>query len=323
MFSFKRIIYIKILIVFFQTHPSFFSQSLFAQNNTAKVSFYLPKHVNCFECARKLEDKGIIKEPWIFIGRCFLESRIVPGKYTFHQNTSIKEILKTITESKKYKVVIPEGYNVCEIIRYLNRQPFLMGAVFDMPQEGSLYPATYEAKYMESRSSVVRKMKENMQKKLYELWLKSDASPSKKIIVNQKVLVTLASVVEKETGTKEERSRVAAVFLNRLSKNMPLQSDPTVIYALTDGKRPLGRKLTRIDTRIESPINTYMNRGLPPKPIACPGMASLKAVLFPDETEELYFVANGEGGHHFGATLDEHNQNVKKWKQSQKDKQVS
>ncbi|MCK5167184.1 MAG: endolytic transglycosylase MltG, partial [Rhodospirillaceae bacterium] len=151
----------------------------------------------------------------------------------------------------------------------------------------------------------------DMSSLLNDLWVESKNSSQLKSI--DEVLV-LASIVEKETAIDDERPRVAAVFLNRIKKGMRLQSDPTVVYAITNGLGELGRELSRKDLAIESPFNTYKNSGLPPEPIANPGKASIEAVLAPATTAELYFVASGNGGHVFAVTLKDHNRNVAKWR---------
>ena len=184
-----------------------------------------------------------------------------------------------------------------------------------MPKEGSVLPDTYDFERGEDRAAVLARMQAAMRNYLAEAWPRR----AKDIAVdNIEDAVTLASIVEKETGVASERPRVAAVFLNRLRRGMKLQSDPTVIYAQTRGERPQDGPITRSDLQAEDPYNTYHVAGLPPGPIANPGLASLQAVVAPAETDDLYFVADGSGGHAFARTLAEHNRNVVRWRRLQR-----
>jgi UPF0755 protein len=186
----------------------------------------------------------------------------------------------------------------------------------EMPAEGSILPETYTYALDEERSAVVERMRQSMREVLDELWPKrADNLPVK----TRQEAVVLASIVEKETGLPEERPRVAAVFVNRLRRGMKLQSDPTVAYAITRGKRQMERPLRFKDLEIKDPYNTYYTKALPPGPICNPGRAALAAVLNPIETKELYFVADGTGGHVFANTLIEHNRNVEKWRKVQRE----
>ena len=185
----------------------------------------------------------------------------------------------------------------------------------EMPADGTLLPETYFFSRGDTRAQLLERMRKGMKEALAELWPARDGTVALK---SADEAVTLASIVEKETGLAAERPHVASVFFNRLAQGMPLQSDPTVIYALTGGKGPLGRALAHADLQVANPYNTYVNPGLPPGPIANPGRASLTAVLHPDSTNDLYFVADGSGGHAFAATLDAHNKNVAAWRQVQK-----
>ena len=218
------------------------------------------------------------------------------------------------------RLTIPEGFNVHEVRKLLIQVEGLRGNISEPFQEGELLPETYHYSFGDTRNSLVKRIKLTMQSTIKRLWPKREQGLP---ITKVSQFIILASIVEKETGLNEERRRVAAVFLNRLRLGMPLQSDPTVIYGLTKGRGNLGRPLTRKDLRDSNPFNTYVNKGLPPAPISNPGEESIKAVLNPVESEELYFVANGEGGHFFSKTLKDHNKNVAKWRKSQIDKKVS
>ena len=183
---------------------------------------------------------------------------------------------------------------------------------FDALKEGEFLPETYTFSRGEERQKIAAQGKLAMQKVLQQAWDGRDADLPLK---NKEELLILASIVEKETGVPEERPQVASVFVNRLKKGMLLQTDPTVIYAVTKGEYDLGRPLLRRDLEVDSPYNTYKYAGLPPTPICSPGAASIMAAAHPDKTPYLYFVASGTGGHNFARTLNEHNANVKKWRQ--------
>jgi UPF0755 protein len=177
--------------------------------------------------------------------------------------------------------------------------------------EGSLLPETYHYVYGDTRTALIERMAQAMRQVLAELW---DARAANLPYETPHQALVLASIVEKETGVTSERARVAAVFVNRLRRGMKLDADPTVIYALTNGTGPLDRELTRADLLEDDPYNTYRYAGLPPGPIACPGRAALEAALHPAETDELYFVADGKGGHLFAKTLEEHARNVAQYR---------
>jgi UPF0755 protein len=214
----------------------------------------------------------------------------------------------------QHSLTIPEGLTSQMIIDKLNQDDLLTGDAPPMPPEGSLLPDTYKYERGTTRSTMIRKMQEEQRQLVDQIWkqrapnlpLKSPAE-----------MVTLASIVEKETGQAEERPHVASVFINRLQKNMRLQSDPTVIYGMVGGKGKLDRSLTSADLGQPTRFNTYTIPGLPPSPIANPGRAAMEAVASPLATKDLYFVADGSGGHAFAPTLDEHNKNVARWRQLQ------
>jgi UPF0755 protein len=243
------------------------------------------------------------------------------GEYKFAPKISIADSIKLLQSGKTYQrqLTIPEGLTSFEIVELVNAAEAMEGTldISRLPAEGSLLPETYNYTHGDKRAAIIDRMAEAMKKTLAEYWTKRDP---KSPIKNENEWVTMASVVERETALTTERPRVAGVFLNRLKIGMPLQSDPTTIYAVTEGKGKLGRPLTTADLRIDSPYNTYVAAGLPPGPIANPGRASLIAVLQPEEHQYLYFVADGTGGHAFGRSLDEHNANVAKWRALQRQK---
>lgn len=237
------------------------------------------------------------------------------GEYAFQPGISPATAIDILSSGKRVtrKFTAAEGLSVHQILQSLKDAEGLSGSIEGNYSEGMLLPETYHYHYGDNRSALVERMHQAMRKEIRTLWKNRQPNLPLK---NPIEALTLASIVEKETGVAAERSRVAAVFINRLRKGMPLQSDPTTIYALTEGKTELGRPLTRKDLKVESPYNTYHVNGLPPGPIACPGKESLHAVLNPDITDELYFVATGNGGHAFAKTLKEHNRNVQAYRRA-------
>ena len=268
--------------------------------------------------ANQLAEASVIQHPWQFLIRHYLtwpRRALIAGEYLFNSNQSCLEVLQQIQAGRVVirKLTIPEGWTVGQVVTSLQQIECLTGEITKIPSEGSLLPETYLYVYGDNRQEILNRMAEAMKQQLSQLWMQRQSDDF--IIQTPEIALTLASIVEKETGIPEERARIAGVFLNRLRLGMPLQSDPTVIYALTLGKQPLGRLLSRADLAISSVYNTYKIVGLPPFPIACPGIQSLKAVLNPLLTKELYFVADGTGGHRFSETLEQHNYYVSKWRQ--------
>jgi len=253
-----------------------------------------------------------------------LEGSLKAGEYRFEPKISLYEALKQIAEGKVYlrRITLPEGLTAKQMLDIIAANDELEGELTIMPKEGEMLPETYTFSYGDSKDSVVKQAVASMNKFIDE---NLDKNTQNQAIRNKNELVTLASIVEKETGIKEERGLVASVFLNRLKRGMLLQTDPSVIYALTKGQFELGRSLKRKDLEIDDPYNTYRYAGLPPSPICSPSKEAIMAVLRPDESDYLYFVATGNGGHNFSKTLNEHNKNVadyvKKIKQQRKKKQ--
>jgi UPF0755 protein len=285
-----------------------------------KTVFEIPKNLDRTQIAATLQDKGIIADARVFSAAAAVNAmrggRLKPGEYEFSASTSMDEVLGMITAGRylTYKVTVPEGWTSQMVVARLTEQKELEGDIKTVPPEGSILPDTYVFRRGLARQKMLEDMQAAQTKLLDTLW---QARPSTTKLASPQELVTLASIVEKETGVAEERARVASVFLNRLNEKMRLQSDPTTIYGIVGGKGKLDRPLTRSDLEASTPYNTYTNNGLPPGPIANPGRAALEAVLNPEDTKYLYFVANGTGGHAFAATLDEHNANVKKWRTQQ------
>ena len=228
----------------------------------------------------------------------------------------IMELLKS-GKSMLYSLTIPEGLTVEQALQRIAEQPALTGDMpATMPPEGSLATDTLRFTRGATRQQIIDKLLADQKKLVEEIWERRAPDLP---LANIDEFVTLASIVEKETGRGDERSRVASVFINRLNKGMRLQSDPTIIYGLFGGKgKPADRPIYQSDIEKETPYNTYLINGLPPTPIANPGRAALEAVANPSKTDDLYFVADGTGGHVFAATLDEHNENVARWRALQK-----
>lgn len=280
----------------------------------------IPKGSGVNAIAEQLAREGVIAHPLVFkIGVQLLSDNqpLHAGEFRFPSAASPRGVMQVLIDGKSvlHRITIAEGWTVTEIFNELAASSLLEGPLPPPPAEGTLLPETYFFLRGDSRAAIVERMKTNMSETLASLWAKRDAESS---VESPEDAVVLASIVEKETGLKDERARVAAVFYNRLKQGMSLQSDPTVIYAVTLGKASLGRDLTYADLKIDSPYNTYVVTGLPPTPIANPGIAALTAVLHPKKTKELYFVADGSGGHAFAETIDGHVKNVAKWRKIQK-----
>ena len=218
----------------------------------------------------------------------------------------------------RIRVAIAEGTTSWQVVEALKSVDILAGDIAQVPDEGYLAPDSYEIKADDTRDDVLARMQQAQKRRLEEVWAqRSDTTP----VQTMGDLLTLASIIEKETGVPDERFTVASVFANRLEKGMPLQTDPTVIYGVTRGKGALGRGLRKSELRKDTPWNTYVNRGLPPTPIANPGLASLQAALTPAATDFIFFVADGTGGHAFAVTLKEHNRNVAAWRKIEASRQ--
>lgn len=280
----------------------------------------IPKGSGVAEIADLLHRRGVIGNTLVFrLGvRFFSGNRpLHAGEFRFPSSASPRGAMQVLIEGKSvlHRITFAEGLTVREIFDLIEETPLLDGPLPPEPAEGTLLPETYFFVLGDSRGAIVDRMRSNMEDTLAALWDHRD--PDTQLKSASEALI-LASIVEKETGLKDERARVAAVFLNRLRKGMALQSDPTAIYGITLGREPLGRDLTHADLKAVNDYNTYVIPGLPPAPIANPGVAALRAVLHPQKTKELYFVADGTGGHAFAETLEGHNRNVAKWRKYQK-----
>ena len=284
--------------------------------STADITVIIEHGTGIDVIARELNQAGVLANPLIFRIAARLAARENPpkaGEFAFPAGITPEGVLRHLQGGKTVvrRVTFPEGLTTAEIIAQLAVTEGLTGVVGRLPDEGALLPETYHFSFGDGRPEIVNRMAGAMADLLANLW---QDRPSGFPLKTPADALTLASIVEKETAKPSERPRIAAVFLNRLKKGMRLQSDPTVVYGLTGGKRSLGRELNRGDLKNPSPYNTYLIAGLPPSPISNPGAASLEAVFRPQASKDLYFVADGTGGHVFAATLEEHNNNAAKWR---------
>ena len=272
----------------------------------------IPNGLGIKEISDVLVREGVIENPYVFMGGVIVvKSRgsLKHGEYQFTKNASLSDVVDTITEGKvvQHSFTVAEGLTSEQIVARLLETTALSGQIREIPREGTLLPETYKFTRGMERSLIIQRMQAAQKRALQDAWARR--SPDLPISTPEQ-LVTLASIVEKETGKPDERSRVAAVFVNRLKSKMRLQSDPTIIYGLTGGKGALGRSIQKNEIEQATPYNTYVIDGLPPGPIANPGKASLEATATPARTKELYFVADGTGGHAFSENYAEHQKHV-------------
>ncbi len=264
---------------------------------------------------------GVISaDRWTFIGSVLAmnaRSGLKSGEYLFQKNASLRDVINTIVEGKvvQHAITIPEGLTSEQIVARIQDNDIFSGSLKEQPREGTLLPDTYHFPRGTPRDQVIHRMQQAQKRVLAEVWSRRNPEIP---IRSPEQLVTLASIVEKETGRADERSRVAAVFTNRLRQRIKLQSDPNIIYGLVGGKGTLGRPIKRSEIQQPSPYNTYVIEGLPPGPIANPGRASLEATANPARTRDLFFVADGTGGHSFTETYDQHQKGVAKLRAMEK-----
>lgn len=285
--------------------------------------FMLERGLGLIAIARELEEAGLVSDQRIFRLALQVQERggsLKAGEYLIPASSSMEEIATILEEGKSilHKITVAEGLTSFEIMALVEADPVLVGDMPETPAEGSLLPETYLFTRGTTRKDIVTDMRRAHDAALERLWeARADDLP----IDTKEEAVILASIVEKETGLAAERPRVAAVFVNRLRIPMRLQSDPTIIYGITEGKGPLGRPIRRSEIDRPTAYNTYQIDGLPPTPIANPGEAAIAAVLNPPETKDLYFVADGTGGHAFATSLAEHQRNVAKWRRIERARQ--
>jgi UPF0755 protein len=265
------------------------------------------------DIAEMLAREGVISDPWVFMGGALaLKARgedLKYGEYQFGKRASMRDVAETIIEGKvvQHQLTLAEGLTSEQIVARLLENDVLSGNIREIPREGTLLPESYRFTRGMTREQMIQRMQQSQARMVKEVWERR--MPDLPIRTPEQ-LVTLASIIEKETGKPEERTRVAAVFMNRLKQNMRLQSDPTIIYGLVGGKGSLGRPIMRSEIEQPTPYNTYVINGLPPGPIANPGRASLEAAAMPARTKELFFVADGTGGHAFAENYEQHQKNV-------------
>ena len=289
---------------------------------SAPLVFEVPRGAGLASVSRELADKGAISSESLFrIAARYTgaEAGLKFGEYQIPAGASMEQILALLNEGANVvrQVVVPEGWTSWQVVETLKANPDLAGDIADIPPEGSLAPAGYDFQRGDDRNALLGRMQAEQQAILAAAW--AGRSPDLPLRTPEDLL-TLASIVEKETGIPEERPQVAAVFVNRLERGMRLQTDPTVIYGVTGGREVLGRGLRASELAARTPYNTYVITGLPPTPIANPGKDAIAAAANPPRTDDLYFVADGSGGHAFAKSLQEHNANVAAWRRIEADR---
>lgn len=284
----------------------------------------IPQRAGMTDIGEILQRAGVISaDRWTFIGSVLAlnaRSDLKSGEYLFQKNASLREVIGTIVEGKvvQHSFTIPEGLTSEQIVGRLQDSDLFSGSLKEQPREGTLLPDTYNFPRGTQRDQVIQRMQQAQKRVLADIWSRRNPDI---LVKTPEQLVTLASIVEKETGKADERSRVAAVFSNRLRQRIKLQSDPTIIYGLVGGKGTLGRPIKRSEIQQPTPYNTYVIDALPPGPIANPGRASLEATANPARTRDLFFVADGTGGHTFTETYDQHQKGVAKLRSLERQQQ--
>ncbi|MGH7012604.1 MAG: endolytic transglycosylase MltG [Stellaceae bacterium] len=278
-----------------------------------RKTLVVPKGSSLDQIAEVLAQAGIIARPWAFEAAAHVTgtaNRLKAGEYEFAAAISPQAVIELLLSGRvvRHKLTVAEGLTSAEIVALVDAAPTLDGAITIPPPEGSVLPQTYFYIYGEQRNVLIGRMTHAMDDMVAKIWAARAADLP---LANAQQMVTLASIIERETARPDERARVAGVYIDRLRIAMPLQADPTVIFGLTDGGRqPLGRPLDHDDVLVDTPYNTYKFKGLPPTPICNPGEAALYAAVHPDLRGELYFVADGDGGHRFAKTLAEQDKNI-------------
>lgn len=273
------------------------------------------------DVVEQLVQDGVVERPLLLMAAIYangISAKIKAGEYMFKQKASLEEVIGTLADGKTIlqSIMVREGLTSQQIVDLLKENEALSGEIALVPPEGSLLPETYKFSRGMNRQQLLDRMMQDQARLVRDLWGRRVTGLP---IQTPAEMVTLASIVEKETSKADERPRVARVFLNRLDKRMRLQSDPTIIYGLVGGKASLGRSITRSDIESQTPYNTYVIPALPPGPIANPGRAALEAVINPSQTKDLYFVADGTGRHVFAETYEQHQRNVARWRQIEND----
>lgn len=294
----------------------------------------IPRNHGTIEIAEKLESEGVIESKNLFLVSYWLMARyaawngskpvqLKAGEYEFKPGATVRSVVETLSEGRSVltRVTIPEGLTSFQIVERLKENKSLTGDLREVPPEGTLLPETYAIPSGTTRAAVIDMMQTAQKRVLDQLWTeRQDGLPFK----TPAEALIMASIVEKETGRNDERERVAAVFINRMRTNPPmrLQSDPTILYGLFLGRVPWGKPILASEIRSTTAHNTYVIPGLPPTPICNPGRATIEATLKPAQTKELYFVADGKGGHIFAETLRDHNANVARYRQIEREREA-
>ena len=293
----------------------------YKKNIEVPVVVSVARGMGVSQIASQLEKNNVIDNARLlvlYVRYLKIANQIKAGEYQFEGEYSIKDVVEKIVKGMVIvrSITIPEGKALVEIKKIINDNPYLTGDITIEVKEGEILPETYNFNKGETRNGIIEKARKDMKKVLRDAFLERNKDIP---IKNEEELLILASIVEKETGIASERAKVASVFINRLNLGMRLQTDPTVIYAVTGGQMDLGRPIYKKDLVFDSPYNTYVYGGLPPAPICSPGVDAIKAVANPDQTKYLYFVADGiTGGHLFAKSLAEHNRNVARYRSLKK-----
>ena len=292
---------------------------------TTTQTIVIPKGTSTNSIADDLEREGVVSSRWAFMVNYLVQSRMHPGEvvlksgeYLFKPGVSIRDVIAILSEGKSvlYKVTIPEGLTSQQIVERLKSEENLTGDVTQIPAEGSLMPETYSIEKGMSRQELLDRMQAKQKQVLDAAWeRRREGLP----LQSPEQAVVLASIIEKETGRADERERIAGVFSNRLTKGMPLQSDPTILYGIYGGGVQWGKPILQTEKDAKNAHNTYQIKGLPPTPICNPGRPALEAALNPSQHGDVFFVADGTGGHIFSATLKDHNAAVSNWRKVEKD----
>lgn len=288
----------------------------------ATKNVVIPRGAGPQTMAKLLNEEGVLNHPRLFRVALMIDPTPRPikaGEYEIPAHVSMWTLLELLQSGKQVqrRLTVVEGMTTAEVVEMVRKTEALSGEITLDLKEGDLLPETYFFAREDTRDGLLMRMKEAMDKTLDEAWRKRAAGLP---LANRREALTLASIIEKETAVPAERARVAAVYINRLRRRMKLESDPTTIYGITLGKVPFNRELTRADLQSNSPYNTYVVTGLPPGPICNPGRASILAAVNPARDRSLFFVADGQGGHAFANTLAEHNRNVERWRQIQRER---
>ena len=292
-------------------------------------SFLVPKNASMAEISKRLTESGVSNCGNQIIYRVGVTSlkieirdtdpntgkMVKVGDFIFDEFADEKINEFASEHSTRFRVALAEGVSSWQVYKALSEIKFLLGKLENIPDEGTIAPASYDFGIGMTKAALIKKMQERQASILNEAW--NARQPNLPINTKQEALI-LASIIEKETSLKTERGKVSSVFVNRLLREIALQTDASVVYGITRGKKVLGRGLRRSELKKDTPWNTYVNKGLPPSPIGNPGKASIHAALNPDITNYLYFVADGSGGHAFAENLREHNINVAKWRKIEK-----